>query len=247
MTSLRESDWDPEASTIILLERYRQSSCIDCATFVASNWDGSYRPFSMERSEAHGADRRRPAASRASVAVAVCSFLVSACGSSTQSAISGASHLSWDKHRGDRVTITEDSGSAQSRMTSQILSAWLAAEKSFDTAALAADADQPDLAATTIAPQLTWSQTLLQRMKGSDQIARGAVNYGKPEVVRNSADSATVTSCVYDAEIVVSVGSGRPVPGIPGQVDHELFESIMRSTTTGWKLSTQTVGVDRCG
>ena len=132
-------------------------------------------------------------------------------------------------------------------MKSQILSAWLAAEEAFDTAALTSDADQPDLAATTVAPQLTWSQALLERMEESGQIARGPVNYGKPEVVRISSGSATVTSCVYDAEIVVSADSGRPVPGIPGQVDHELFESIMRSTTTGWKLATQTVGVGRCG
>lgn len=144
------------------------------------------------------------------------------------------------------MPITEDAGSVPSGTTSQVLSAWLAAQAAFDTAALTSDADQPDLAATTVDPQLNWSQALLERMKELGQIARGPVNYGKPEVVRISTQSATVTSCVYDAEIVVSVGSGRPVPGIPGQVDHELFQSVMRSTTTGWKLSTQRVGVDRC-
>ena len=101
-------------------------------------------------------------------------------------------------------------------MTSQILSAWLAAQKAFDTAALTSDPDQPDLAATTVDPQLAWSEALLQRMKGSGQVARGPVNYGKPEVVRLSSDNARVTSCEFDAEVVVSVDSGRPVPGIPG-------------------------------
>ncbi len=145
------------------------------------------------------------------------------------------------------MAISEDSGPVPSAATSQILSAWLAAQQAFDTAALTSDAGQPDLAATTIAPQLNWSQALLERMKASGQIARGPVDYGKPEVVRISTQNATVTSCVQDAEIVVFVDSGRPVPGVPGQVDHELFESIMRSTPTGWKLLTQTVGVDRCG
>ncbi len=200
----------------------------------------------MEQSEAHGTDRWKSTASRASVALAICSLLMSACGSSTQSAIKGASHPGRGRYWGNRSAVAEDSGAPPGATTSQILSAWLAAEEAFDTAALTADPDQPDLDATTVPPQLTWSQGVLQRMRGLGQIARGAVNYGKPEVVRVSAANATVTSCVYDAEVVVSVVSGRPVPGIPGQVDHELFESTMRSTTTGWKLSTQTVGVDRC-
>ena len=201
----------------------------------------------MEQSEAHGPDRWKPTAARASVAVVICSLLVTACGSSTESAIDWVSHPGWNQHLGSRVTISDDSGSPQGPMTSQILSAWLAAQQAFDTAALTSDPDQPDLAATTVAPQLAWSQALLLRMRESGQIARGPVDYGRPEVTRISADDARVTSCVYDAEIVLFVDSGRPVPGIPGQVDHELFASTMRSTRTGWKLSTQTVGVGRCG
>jgi hypothetical protein len=135
---------------------------------------------------------------------------------------------------------------ARSTSMSPVISAWLAAEVAFEQAALTADPDQPDLAATTVDPQLAWSQSLLAQMQSSGEVSRGPVDHGHPQILAQQAGVATVRSCMYDAEVVESSVTGRPVPGEAGQVDFELFTSTMEQTDTGWKLSTQTVGVGSC-
>ena len=77
-------------------------------------------------------------------------------------------------------------------------------------------------------------------------MARGPVAHGHPSVLSLGSEVATVQSCEHDGEIVVSASSGQPVPGVPGQVDYELFSSTMQRTGTGWKLMTQSVGVGQC-
>jgi hypothetical protein len=134
----------------------------------------------------------------------------------------------------------------ENEVRTQVVAAWLSAEQAFDTAALTSDPAQPDLVATTVAPQLGWSQSLLQRMQAEGLVARGPVDLGDPQVTSLSADRATVRACLHDAEVVVVAASGRPVPGVLGQVDDELVASTMESTPTGWKLSTQTVRVGQC-
>ena len=63
----------------------------------------------------------------------------------------------------------------QPQVVSQVVSGWLAAESAFANAARTSDPDAPELAATTIDPQLTWSRSLLGRMGASGQIAKGPV------------------------------------------------------------------------
>jgi hypothetical protein len=135
---------------------------------------------------------------------------------------------------------------AHSTPLNPVISAWLAAEVAFEQAALTADPDEPDLAATTVAPQLAWSQSLLAQMQSSGEVSRGPVDHGHPQILAQRASVATVQSCMHDAEVVVSSVTGQPVPDEAGQVDFELFTSTMVQTDTGWKLATQTVGVDSC-
>jgi hypothetical protein len=135
---------------------------------------------------------------------------------------------------------------ARSTSVNPVISAWLAAETAFEQAALTADPDQPDLAATTVAPQLAWSQSLLAQMQSSGEVSRGPVDHGHPRVLAQRAGVATVQSCMHDAEVVVSSVTGRPVPGEASQVDYELLTSTMEQTDTGWKLATQSVGVGSC-
>jgi hypothetical protein len=135
---------------------------------------------------------------------------------------------------------------APSASNSPIVSAWLAAEAAFEEAALTSDPDQPELIATTIAPQLPWTRSVLAQMQSAGQVARGPVDYGRPRVVTQGSGLATVQSCEHDGEVVVSLATGQPVPGDAGQVDFELFTSTMELTDTGWKLATQTVGVGTC-
>jgi hypothetical protein len=129
---------------------------------------------------------------------------------------------------------------------SAIVSAWVVAEQAFEDAARSADADQPELAATTIDPQLTWTKVLLARMRQNGQAAVGVDQFGHPRVMTEQGPLATVETCAHDAEIVVSAATGMPVPGEPGQVDDDHFTSTMEWTDTGWKLADQTVEADQC-
>jgi hypothetical protein len=213
---------------------------------VAPDCGASYRPRPMRTELAHWFDRSRSAVRQVSLASAVCSVLLSACGL----------HTDWSGH-GIRRQAGGTSGSlgahrpagqstTEMGQTSQVVSAWFSAEQAFNTAALTSDANQPDLAVTTMSPQLNWTRTLLQEMRSAGEVARGVVEYGSPRVTDLDAHEATVQSCVHDSEIVVLAASGQPVSGVLGQVDFELITSTMESTISGWKLLSQRVGVDQC-
>ncbi len=142
-------------------------------------------------------------------------------------------------------TATIDPTGAPST-SGQVAAAWLSAEEAFANAALTSDPDQPDLLATMVAPQLPWSRSLLAQMRSAGQVAKGPVLYGTPAVTILGGGRATVRACVHDEEVVVWAATGQPVPGEPGRVDYELFESTMELTGSGWKLLTQRIGVDQC-
>ena len=129
-----------------------------------------------------------------------------------------------------------------SSQTGQIVSGWLAAERAFEHAARTADAEEPDLLATTVAPVLGAAMSDLQRMQASDQIAVGPTAVlGTPVVAEVTSRLATVQDCAYDAEITVDRANGRPVAGIAGERGDEDISSVMELTTTGWELAEQTV------
>ena len=142
--------------------------------------------------------------------------------------------------------VSTSTRQAGGQLASQVVSGWFAAESAFANAAHTSDPNAPELEATTIDPQLTWSRSLVERMEVAGQIARGPVNYGRPHVIACHGDLATVRTCAWDAEIVISAGSGQAAPGIPGQVDFELFTSTMKQTEGGWKLFSQVIGVGQC-
>jgi hypothetical protein len=192
----------------------------------------------------------RSVARRAPLCAAGCLLLLSACGRVPEPPTGQA--MGTDTARGiHRVPSTSTSrtperSSDRSVLADQIVAAWLSAEQAFATAALTSDPTEPDLAATTVDPQLTWTQSLLARMRAAGQIARGPIHYGPPSVTLVGADEATVQSCADDAEIVVSASTGSPAPGVPGQVDFELFDSTMELSGGEWRLVTQRVGVGQC-
>ena len=144
------------------------------------------------------------------------------------------------------TAVSTSTTQAAVELTSQVVSGWFAAESAFANAAHTSDPNTPELTATTIDPQLTWSRSLLERMEAAGQIARGPVDYGSPHVIAFHGGLATVRTCAWDAEIVISAGSGQAAPGIPGQVDFDLFTSTMKLTEGGWKLLSQVIGVGQC-
>ena len=211
---------------------------------IARGFGSSYRPPPMRTVTVHWFNRSRSAARRLSVATAVCSVLLSACGLHTGRSGQGIRRQT----RGISLNAPGPTGqsAAETEQTGQVVSAWFSAEQAFMTAALTSDPNEPDLAITTVSPQLNWSQALLRQMHAAGEVARGAVEYGSPQVLNLEAREATVQSCVHDAEIVVVAASGRPVSGELGRVDFELITSTMESTISGWKLLTQQVSVDQC-
>ena len=130
----------------------------------------------------------------------------------------------------------------------QVASGWLAAMAAFQSAARSADANEPALLATTVGPMLAVETSYLRQMQASGELAVGpTADLGTPTVAVVSPRLATVTDCVYDAEVAVDRATGQPVVGLAGQVEHERFSSVMERTTTGWELAEQTaVEVTAC-
>ena len=177
----------------------------------------------------------------------ICSMALAACGH-VASAQTEATH-GRQLGRMGRISsrpLPESTTRTTSQVTDQVLSGWLAAESAFANAARTPDPNAPELAATTIDPQLAWSRSLLERMVAAGQIAEGPVQYGTPRVISLHGGLATVQTCAWDQEIVVYGASGRVAPGIPGQVDFELLTSTMQQSDAGWKMLTQEVGIGQC-
>jgi hypothetical protein len=139
-----------------------------------------------------------------------------------------------------------DASSSTSSVQGTVISAWAAAQAAFEDAARTADPRSPELATTTVAPQLSWAESFLTLVQAAGEFSLGPVSLGRPRVVALGSELATVQSCVYDREVVVSATTRRPVPGVLGQVDYELFTSIMERTAGGWKLANQIVKVGLC-
>jgi hypothetical protein len=188
------------------------------------------------------------AAPRLAVAagLALCALSTAACAHS-RSATGRANGVG--RAAGRSASSSPDGAHPASRLleSSQVLSAWWAAQEAFDTAALTADSYQPSLAATTVSPQLDLSRLLLEQMAAAGELGQGSVDNGHPRVLAIDGNVATVRSCVDDSEIAVFAATGQPVPGILGEKDFELFTSTMERGTNGWKLSAQALGVGQCG
>jgi len=149
--------------------------------------------------------------------------------------------------RADATQATGAGRSTGSPTSVEVVTAWVAAQRAFDDAARTADAGAPELAATMVAPQLPWTQSLLEGMRASGEESRGPVSFGEPRVDLQAVGPSVVRACVHDSEIAFSVATGRPVAGPAGQADFELFTSIMERADGGWKLETQSVTVGACG
>ncbi len=137
-------------------------------------------------------------------------------------------------------------GTTTTTTPAPVVTAWLAAQRAFGTAAAHADPWSADLAATTVFPALGQIRGLLIQMYLSGELAKGPVSFGHPRVTPTSATTATVVSCLDDAEVVVSKATGRPVPGPEGVAEVELVNSSMKEINGSWKLWQESVTVGSC-
>jgi hypothetical protein len=132
------------------------------------------------------------------------------------------------------------------QQSAQIVAAWTAAEGAFETASRTADPVEPAILATTVFPELAKMQSFLESLHTIGYIGTGPVDHGKSVVLDVKANVATVRTCIWDAEVIVSATTGQHALGVLGTKDFELITSTMTRTTDGWKLSDQAVGVGQC-
>jgi hypothetical protein len=235
-----------------------QTICTPCATFVARPKVRSYGPPAVpahlfeERTRVWRTEGAGRAAARlGAVGIVSISLLATACSVTTGRgvqplALQGSGHRPPPGGLGARAAGTVTDSVDDPATGAAILMAWRSAQLAFQSAALTADPGEPALTATTVDPQLSFTQALLAGMIASGEESRGPVDLGQPTVVAATSDEATVRSCLHDAEIVVSRASGRPVPGIEGRAADELVVSLMVRTEGVWKLSDQTVRESSC-
>jgi len=222
----------------------RRFCTVDAIYFVAVGRN-PYRPAAMATTSGHRTIRRASKSPLVIVATIVFPLGLSACGGAASAPATGP-------HRaapGLTATSRNHQPGAEGQRTlvdRQVLSAWLASEQAFHDAALTANPDAPELAATTVQPQLGGREKALAGMRASGEIARGPTDYGSPRVTRLSARQAVIRACIHDSEIVVSASTGQPVPGSLGEIESALLTSEMELTEGGWKLLTQTVAQQEC-
>lgn len=223
-----------------------ETSHTPSVTFVAACAGDFYRPPSMRLVVFRRWSWCWSVARRAPLCAAGCLLLLSACGRVPDPPTGQVMRTETARGTAGVTSASTSRTSDRSVLSDQIVAAWLSAEQAFDTAALTSDPSEPDLVATTVDPQLAWTRSLLARMRAAGQIARGRIHYGPPSVKLVGPGEATVQSCADDAEIVISASTGSPAPGVPGQVDFELFDSTMELSGGEWRLVTQRVGVGQC-
>ena len=97
-----------------------------------------------------------------------------------------------------------------------------------------------------VAPQLDRARTNLAAFASRGYRARGVTHYGSQMVRNQSRNRAEVVSCAVDDEIEVDASTGKPVWGVLGRPSDELISSVMRKTSSGWKLADQTIAVGGC-
>ena len=78
--------------------------------------------------------------------------------------------------------VSTSTTTSPSPATNTIISAWFAAQRAFDAAAIDSDAHSPRLAATMISPQLEHVRENLQTFASLGYGARGPTYFGKPKV-----------------------------------------------------------------
>ena len=212
--------------------------CTPHATFVAGSPTRSYGPLPMVQGGRSRLTRRDSAVGSGAltlVVIALLATLLAACGGPGPATIP--------------VPIRIDPGRTASNATAPenpVVSAWIAAQLAFEDAARTTDATAPELAATTVEPQLSWVESFVTLIRAAGDMATGPVVFGHPLVSPRGPELTTVRACVHDSDVVVSAATGEPVAGVLGQADVESFTSIMEHTTDGWKLANQSVEVGTC-
>jgi hypothetical protein len=180
---------------------------------------------------------RRGTRAAALVGIAGLSLLVSACGGS-DSAAPPTTRAKPTATTGAPATTTTD------RTTTAVLAAYRAGWAAFEHALADANAQDPELSATMVAPQLTGVRANLVADQQQGMVGKGTFTL-HPKITSLSATTATVVDCAYSTSVLVYAKSGKPVPPItPPENDGVQSELVL--TGGAWKVYKQTVTDGKC-
>ena len=155
---------------------------------------------------------------------------MSACGSSA-SPLHGGTLPPGTKDAGADSAVTPAHGRAtQPQVIDQVVSGWLAAEGAFADAARTSDPFEPELAATTLAPQLGWTRSLLEKMSADGLMATGPVRLRDAPRHRAARRLRPPFEHVrWTRRSSCRTRQAGRSPECSGQVAFELFTSKMRA------------------
>jgi len=232
------SDHSPHlTSEFSLIPLAGRRSWVYLPDFMISGWnhmDPAIGPFRVLRSLA---------------LVAISGALVAACASSStagRSAVTTVRSTTTTSSTSVTAAATGAGDSGTTKKYIEVTDAWNAAQMAFHDAALTSDADYPALVATTVNPQLNRIQELFRRELAEGYVAKGPSIFGPARTTPLGSNQATVVSCLHGEEIEINSRTGEPAPGVLGEADYELVTSLMVLTSSGWKLSDQSVVVGGC-
>jgi hypothetical protein len=166
------------------------------------------------------------------------SFVLAACGSSPSAAPTTT------RAKPSTTTIVPATTTTLDATTTAVIQAYRAEWTAFEQALSTANASDPALAATMVAPMLQEVRRNLVSDQVNGIVGRGGVQL-HPRVTQVAAASATVVDCSYSTSELVYVKTGNVVPpATPPEHDGVLTTLTLVGST--WKVSDQTVTEGKC-
>jgi len=125
-----------------------------------------------------------------------------------------------------------------------ILTSYRAEWAAFEQALSTANAADPALAATMVAPMLQEVRRNLVSDQVNGIVGRGGVQL-HPRVTQLTPTSATVVDCEFSTSELIYSNSGKPVPPVTPS-EHDGVRATLTLVGSTWKVSDQTVTEGTC-
>lgn len=144
---------------------------------------------------------------------------------------------------------TSPSPTTSLSVEAQILTAWRAEHTAYAAAVRAMDPRYPALTQTAIDPALRGAVAFITASRAQGIVARGSQDLGSPKVISltpaTDPQTAIVQSCIHDGLVLINGKTGKPVPGLAGQVTWALERTTLRHIEgVGWLVADNVVKQD---
>lgn len=124
----------------------------------------------------------------------------------------------------------------------QVLAAWQTEHEAYAKALRDLNPKDPALAQSAVNPALQRAVAYIAVAKAQGIVVRGSQDLGTPVVVSltptSAPDKAVVRACIHDALVLINGKTGKPVPGMAGQVTFALEHTTLKFVEgVGWMVS----------